>query len=80
MHLLSLFKRKAEEGMLLDLVDNRNDEMQIHGAEVLEMMKVAVCFLQGYFTKRPSMSVLVILWMLETTWIITSPISRYQEQ
>lgn len=63
MHLLSLFKRKAEEGMLLDLVDNHNVEMQLYGAEVVEMMRLAVSVtvwcLQGDFTKRPLMSVVV---------------------
>ncbi|KAI8551251.1 hypothetical protein RHMOL_Rhmol06G0170700 [Rhododendron molle] len=45
--------------MLLDLVDNHNDEMQLHGAEVVAMMRLAVWCLQGDFTKRPSMSVVV---------------------
>ncbi|KAH7861601.1 hypothetical protein Vadar_028213 [Vaccinium darrowii] len=58
-HLLSLFKRKAEEGLLLDLVDKHNNEMQLHGAEVVEMMRVALWCLQGDFTRRPSMSVVV---------------------
>ena len=33
--------------------------MQLHGAEVLEMMWVAVWCLQNDFSKRPSMSVVV---------------------
>ncbi|KAI8008746.1 G-type lectin S-receptor-like serine/threonine-protein kinase SD2-5 [Camellia lanceoleosa] len=59
MHLLSLFKRKAEEERLNDIVDKYNDEMQLHGAEVVEMMRVAVWCLQSDFSKRPSMSVVV---------------------
>ncbi|KAI8007353.1 G-type lectin S-receptor-like serine/threonine-protein kinase SD2-5 [Camellia lanceoleosa] len=59
MHLLSLFKRKAEEGRLNDIVDKYNDEMQLHGAEVVEMMRVAVWCLQSDFSKRPSMSMVV---------------------
>ncbi|KAF5935667.1 hypothetical protein HYC85_026796 [Camellia sinensis] len=56
MHLLSLFKRKAEEERLNDIVDKCNDEMQLHGAEVVEMMRVAVWCLQSDFSRRPSMS------------------------
>ncbi|KAH7859570.1 hypothetical protein Vadar_002694 [Vaccinium darrowii] len=52
-------KRKAEEGLLLDLVDKHNNEMQLHGAEVVEMMRVALWCLQGDFTRRPSISVVV---------------------
>ncbi|CAL5403907.1 unnamed protein product [Camellia sinensis] len=59
MHLLSLFKRKAEEERLNDIVDKCNDEMQLHGAEVVEMMRVAVWCLQSDFSRRPSMSVVV---------------------
>ncbi|KAI8008378.1 G-type lectin S-receptor-like serine/threonine-protein kinase SD2-5 [Camellia lanceoleosa] len=59
MHLLSLFKRKAEEGRLNDIVDKYNDEIQLHGAEVVEMMRVAVWCLQSDFSKRPSMSMVV---------------------
>ncbi|CAL5343088.1 unnamed protein product [Camellia sinensis] len=59
MHLLGLFKRKAEEERLLDIVDKYNDDMQTHGAEVVEMMRVAVWCLQSDFSRRPSMSVVV---------------------
>ncbi|GLT42714.1 hypothetical protein SLA2020_167000 [Shorea laevis] len=40
-HLVSLFKRKVEDGQLLDLVDKCNEEMQSNTAEIVEMMKVA---------------------------------------
>ncbi|KAI8008211.1 G-type lectin S-receptor-like serine/threonine-protein kinase SD2-5 [Camellia lanceoleosa] len=59
MHLLDLFKRKAEEERLLDIVDKYNDDMQTHRAEVVEMMMVAVWCLQSDFSRRPSMSVVV---------------------
>ncbi|CAL5403922.1 unnamed protein product [Camellia sinensis] len=59
MHLLGLFKRKAEEERLLDIVDKYNDDMQTNRAEVVEMMKVAVWCLQSDFSRRPSMSVVV---------------------
>ncbi|MBA0727258.1 hypothetical protein Golax_000263, partial [Gossypium laxum] len=41
MHLLRLFRRKQEEGQLLDLVDQCSDDMQSNATEVVEMMKVA---------------------------------------
>ncbi|GLU07095.1 hypothetical protein SLE2022_240690 [Rubroshorea leprosula] len=58
-HLVSLFKRKVEDGELLDLVDKYNEEMQSHAAEVVEMMKVAACCLQVEYARRPSMSIVV---------------------
>ncbi|XP_028075012.1 G-type lectin S-receptor-like serine/threonine-protein kinase SD2-5 [Camellia sinensis] len=57
--LLDLFKRKAEEEHLLDIVDKYNDDMQIHREEVVKMMRVAVWCLQIDFSRRPSMSVVV---------------------
>uniref|UniRef100_A0A2N9G7B4 non-specific serine/threonine protein kinase n=1 Tax=Fagus sylvatica TaxID=28930 RepID=A0A2N9G7B4_FAGSY len=59
MHLLHLFKKKIEEDRLLDLVDNYNEDMQLHGAEVVNMMRVAARCLQIDYTKRPSMSMVV---------------------
>lgn len=59
MHLLALFKRKAEEGRLPDIIDKHYDEMQQHEAEVVEVMKIAVWCLQSDFVRRPPMSVVV---------------------
>ncbi|KAH7860700.1 hypothetical protein Vadar_016957 [Vaccinium darrowii] len=59
MHLLRLFERKGEEGQLLDMVDKHNADMQLHGAEVVEMMKVAAWCLQSDYQRRPSMTVVV---------------------
>ncbi|XP_065624175.1 G-type lectin S-receptor-like serine/threonine-protein kinase SD2-5 [Quercus suber] len=59
MHLLGFFKEKLQKKQLLDLVDKYNEDMQLHGAEVVDMMKVAAWCLQSDFTKRPSMSVVV---------------------
>ncbi|PSS05621.1 G-type lectin S-receptor-like serine/threonine-protein kinase [Actinidia chinensis var. chinensis] len=56
MHLLSLLKRKAEEGRLEDIIDEDNDEMRLHEAEVIKMMRVAMWCLQSDFPRRPSMS------------------------
>ncbi|XP_028124871.1 probable receptor-like protein kinase At5g20050 [Camellia sinensis] len=59
MHLLDLFKRKAEEEQLLDIIDKYNDVMQTHRAEVVEMMMVAVWCLQSDFSRKPSVSVVI---------------------
>ncbi|XP_058219442.1 G-type lectin S-receptor-like serine/threonine-protein kinase SD2-5 [Rhododendron vialii] len=59
MHLLGLFRRKGEEGQLLDMVDEYNADMKSHGAEVAEMMKLALWCLQSDYKRRPSMTVVV---------------------
>ncbi|XP_052879744.1 G-type lectin S-receptor-like serine/threonine-protein kinase SD2-5 [Gossypium arboreum] len=62
MHLLGLFKRKQEEGQLMDLVDKCSDDMQSNAAEVVEVMKVAAWCLQTEYARRPSMSTVVKLF------------------
>ena len=59
MHLVDLFKKKFEEDRLLDLVDKYSEDMQLHGEEAVNMMRVAAWCLQNDFTKRPSMSMVV---------------------
>ena len=59
MHLLELFRKNIEEDRLLDLVDKHNEDMQLHGAEVVNMMRIAAWCLQNDFTRRPSMSMVV---------------------
>ena len=59
MHLLDLFRKNIIEDWLLDLVDKCSDDMQLHGAEVVNMMRVAAWCLQNDFTRRPSMSMVV---------------------
>ena len=59
MHLLGLFKEKLQKKLLLDLVDKYNEDMQLNGAEVVDMMRVAIWCLQSDFAMRPSMSVVV---------------------
>ncbi|KAL3509052.1 hypothetical protein ACH5RR_028453 [Cinchona calisaya] len=59
MHLLSLFKKKSEEGKLLDMVDQYSDDMQSNGKEVVWMMRVAAWCLQNDYARRPSMSVVI---------------------
>lgn len=59
MHLLSVFKRKAKETQLLEMVDKNSEDMQLHREEAAEMMKIAAWCLQSDYTKRPSMSLVV---------------------
>ncbi|MCD9641571.1 hypothetical protein HAX54_027799 [Datura stramonium] len=59
MHLLSLFKRKAEETQFLEMVEKNSEDMQLHREEAVEMMKIAAWCLQSDHTKRPSMSLVV---------------------
>ncbi|KAI5661974.1 hypothetical protein M9H77_21297 [Catharanthus roseus] len=58
-HLLTVFKRKAEEQKLHELIDKKCEDMQIHRDEAVEMMKIAGCCLHSDFNKRPSMSLVV---------------------
>ncbi|CAN4104480.1 unnamed protein product [Withania somnifera] len=58
-HLLSVFVRKAEQQQLMDLFDQNYADMQLDKEEVTEMMSLAAWCLQGDFTKRPSMSLVV---------------------
>ncbi|XP_058219453.1 G-type lectin S-receptor-like serine/threonine-protein kinase SD2-5 [Rhododendron vialii] len=59
MHLLSLFERKAADGQLMDIIDKSSEDMQLHVAEVTEMLRIAAWCLQSEFTKRPPISVVV---------------------
>ncbi|KAM0043500.1 putative non-specific serine/threonine protein kinase [Helianthus debilis subsp. tardiflorus] len=55
-HLLGVFQKCLEPGILLDMVDKYSADMQTHGLEVVEMMKLASWCLQSDFIKRPPMS------------------------
>lgn len=59
MHLLSIFKRKAEVGQLLNMVDKYNVDLQLYGVEVVEVMRVDEWCLQIDFNTKPSMSIVV---------------------
>ncbi|KAI3778584.1 hypothetical protein L2E82_07963 [Cichorium intybus] len=55
-HLLRVFQSCWEQGTLLSIVDKYSEDMQVHGTEVMEVMKVAAWCLQTDYMKRPSMS------------------------
>ncbi|KAM3709702.1 hypothetical protein ACJW31_02G192600 [Castanea mollissima] len=61
MPLLDFFKKKIEEDRLLDLVDKYSEDMQLHGLEVVNMMRVVTWCLQNDFTKRPTMSMVILV-------------------
>ncbi|KAL3743927.1 hypothetical protein ACJRO7_013216 [Eucalyptus globulus] len=63
MYLLSLFKRNAIEEQLLDIVDKCNEDMQLNGPQAVNMMRIAAWCLQGDYTRRPSM--LMVIKVLE---------------
>ncbi|KAI9197972.1 hypothetical protein LWI28_007765 [Acer negundo] len=48
-----------EDDCLIDLVDKDSEDMQLHGEEVVQMMRVAVWCLQNDYNRRPSMSTVV---------------------
>ncbi|KAK4342255.1 hypothetical protein RND71_038071 [Anisodus tanguticus] len=58
-HLLSVFRRKAEQDQLMDMVDKNNEDMQIHKQAATELMILAAWCVQDDFTKRPSMTLVV---------------------
>ncbi|KAF3628187.1 hypothetical protein FXO38_28352 [Capsicum annuum] len=49
----------ADQQQLMDMVDKNNKEMQMHKEVVTEMMSIDAWCLQGDFTKRTSMSLVV---------------------
>ncbi|XP_050248734.1 G-type lectin S-receptor-like serine/threonine-protein kinase SD2-5 [Quercus robur] len=59
MHLQGLFMEKLQKKQLLDLVDKYCEDMQLHGAEVVDMMRVSAWCLQSDYSRRPSMSMVV---------------------
>ena len=59
MHLLSIFRRKAEEEQLADIIDKESEDMQEHGEEVVEIMWLVAWCLQSDYSKRSSMSMVV---------------------
>ncbi|PHT43647.1 hypothetical protein CQW23_17672 [Capsicum baccatum] len=57
--MLNLFRKKAEEGQLVDLIDKHSEDMQFYKEEVIKTMQIAAWCLQSDYTKRPSMSMVV---------------------
>ncbi|XP_020250768.1 G-type lectin S-receptor-like serine/threonine-protein kinase SD2-5 [Asparagus officinalis] len=62
-HLISLLREKVRQNRLLDIVDYRNNNMQLHTYEIVEMIRLAMWCLQNDSARRPSMT--VVLKVLE---------------
>ncbi|KAF5771598.1 putative protein kinase RLK-Pelle-SD-2b family [Helianthus annuus] len=60
-HLLRVFQKCSEQETLLDMVDINNEDMQKNGTEVMKTMKMASWCLQTDYTRRPSMSLVVMV-------------------
>ncbi|KAM0852939.1 hypothetical protein ACQ4PT_051411 [Festuca glaucescens] len=58
-NLINLLQEKMRVGQVLDIVENHNEDIQLHGAEMIEVIKLAVWCLQREFSKRPAMSQVV---------------------
>ncbi|KAI4363873.1 hypothetical protein MLD38_020038 [Melastoma candidum] len=61
-NLLKIFERKAEEGRLMDLIEENDNDLKLDGrgvTDVLTVMRIACWCLQNDFRKRPSMSMVI---------------------
>nr|XP_051206063.1 G-type lectin S-receptor-like serine/threonine-protein kinase SD2-5 [Lolium perenne] len=58
-NLINLLQEKMKVGQVLDIVENHNEDVQLHGAEMIEVIKLAVWCLQREVSKRPAMSQVV---------------------
>lgn len=58
-NLINLLQEKIKVGQVLDILDNQNEEIQLHGEEMIEVIKLAVWCLQRDCSKRPAMSQVV---------------------
>ncbi|KAI5011268.1 hypothetical protein ZWY2020_013405 [Hordeum vulgare] len=58
-NLINLLQEKIKIGQVLDIVENQNEDVQLHRAEMIEVIKLAVWCLQRECTKRPAMSQVV---------------------
>jgi serine/threonine protein kinase len=58
-NLINLLQEKIKVGQVLDILDNQNEEIQLHGEEIIEVIKLAVWCLQRDCSKRPAMSQVV---------------------
>ncbi|KAM3395751.1 hypothetical protein P3S68_004757 [Capsicum galapagoense] len=57
--MLNLFRKKTEEGQLVDLIDKHSENIQFYKEEVIKMMLIAGWCLKSDYTKKTSMSMVV---------------------
>jgi len=58
-NLINILQEKMKVGKILDIVDNQDEDLQLHGSEMTEVIKLAVWCLQRDCSKRPAMSQVV---------------------
>jgi len=58
-NLINILQEKMKVGQVLDMVDNQDEDLQLHGSEMTEVTKLAVWCLQRDCSKRPAMSQVV---------------------
>uniref|UniRef100_A0A0D9UW04 non-specific serine/threonine protein kinase n=1 Tax=Leersia perrieri TaxID=77586 RepID=A0A0D9UW04_9ORYZ len=58
-HLITLLQEKVKSDQLVDLIDKKNNDMQVHEKEVIETMRLAMWCLQIDCKRRPQMSEVV---------------------
>ena len=58
-HLLSVFRKKASENRLTDMVECKDGDKEGHIEDAIEMIKLGMWCLNGDYTRRPSMSLVV---------------------
>ncbi|KAF8671014.1 hypothetical protein HU200_050293 [Digitaria exilis] len=55
-HRITLLEKKVKNGQLVDLIDEHNNDMQVHQQDAVQMMKLAMWCLQIDSKRRPQMS------------------------
>jgi len=58
-NLINILQEKIKIGQVLDIVSNQDEDIQLHGSEMTEVIKLAVWCLQRDCSKRPAMSQVV---------------------
>lgn len=58
-NLINILQEKMKVGQVLDIVDNQDEDLQLYGSEMTEVIKLAVWCLQRDCSKRPAMSQVV---------------------
>ncbi|CAO2037824.1 unnamed protein product [Urochloa humidicola] len=58
-NLINVLQEKIKIGQVLDIVGNQDEDIQLHGSEMTEVIKLAVWCLQRDCGKRPAMSQVV---------------------
>lgn len=58
-NLVNILQEKMKAGRALDIVDDQDEDLQLHGSEMAEVIKLAVWCLQRDCSKRPAMSQVV---------------------